>query len=376
MGTQWVPPSCSPATEGAAGMVSQPCFSRMVTQVCWEFLFFYFYFVIDGQGGLQTGVPPLPTPVQWAQRCLGDWGWCQGGCKGTVPCLWGSEREEIICGGRWRMCLELVHVCFIILPAGTSLGLCFISSMCLGFWWGWAFPGEGQGGVWVLNLGFFKTPSPRPVLTPTGKPELSRTVDSEWLSVCLQAGEQLSSRAKISLTPEHPPLGRNEKYLLLLCAELWTKVGTWSIELIQQEFNPTWTELDVTCGMRAVIENWGRRQTGRPYFKLVLIDPYNNFIQIWDSNILLTQLSCTCGILIPHCNFFLVGQSTTKPKKFGMWEKNQWNWNALSAPLAVQGGGYWYPNACPVFMMQIYSFFMKPKKLFSVLLHIHVTLLA
>lgn len=57
---RWVPPSCSPATEGAAGMVSQPCFSRMVTQVCWVFLFFYFYFVIDGQGGLQFPLcPPL-----------------------------------------------------------------------------------------------------------------------------------------------------------------------------------------------------------------------------------------------------------------------------------------------------------------------------
>lgn len=56
---------------------------------------------------------------------------------------------------------------------------------------------EGLGSVWVLSLVFFLIPSPRPVLIPTGKPELSRPVDSEWLSVCLQAGEQLSSRAKI-----------------------------------------------------------------------------------------------------------------------------------------------------------------------------------
>lgn len=70
----------------------------------------------------------------------------QGECKGTVPCLGGSEREQIIPGSRWMMSLELEHVCFIILPAGTSLGLCFMSSMCLGFWRGWGFSGVGQGG--------------------------------------------------------------------------------------------------------------------------------------------------------------------------------------------------------------------------------------
>lgn len=124
----WVPSSCSSAAEGAAGTVSQPCFGRMVIQVCWELL------SLITTVNWRLGFPLCPPLVWCLWCCLGERGWCQGECKVTVPCLWGSESEDV-CEGRWMMCLELVHVCFTILPAGTSLGLCFMSSMCLGFWW-------------------------------------------------------------------------------------------------------------------------------------------------------------------------------------------------------------------------------------------------
>lgn len=179
---------------------------------------------------------------------------------------------------------------------------------------------EGLGSVWVLSLVSFLIPSPRPVLIPTGKPELSRPVDSEWLSVCLQAGEQLSSRAKIWLTPEHLHLGKNEKYLSLLSAVTWTKVSIWIIELKQPNsvlLGQSWMWLVAW----EHLENWGRKQTGRPYFKLGLIDPYNNFIQRQDSNILLTQFYVHLASLSHIVTFSWWDKAPQNQRNLGFGEK-------------------------------------------------------
>lgn len=219
----------------------------------------------------------MGAALPWGVR-----GWCQGECKVTVPCLWGSEREESICGSRWMMCLELVWVCFIILPAGTSLGLCFTSSMCLGFWWGWGFSGEGREGLgdgwfWVLLFLwflFFLIHSPTHVLTPTGKLELSRPVDSEWLSVLFTSRWTALFQAKDLINSRTSCFG--EKWEVLVTAlnksrylKQWTKSSRNSV--LRGAGRDLWHENSH--------RKLSRKQTGRPYFILVLIDPYNNFIQ-------------------------------------------------------------------------------------------------
>lgn len=166
-------------------------------------------FILDKHGEMETKFPLCP-PKQLLLCCLcctggaalssGARGWCPTECEVNVQCFWNSDVEETICDRRWMMCLEMVCLYFIILPAGISLRLCFVNISCpfflmvLGFW----------GGVgWCLVFGcwgFFLFP-----LLAMLWHGLASQISLGWLIqngyLSLQAGEQLSSRPKIWLPP-------------------------------------------------------------------------------------------------------------------------------------------------------------------------------
>lgn len=150
--------------------VHQPCFSRMRIQVWPEI------FMLHKLGEMETEFPVCPTwqllscslcCMRGATLALGAKGWCQMECKVNVQSF-GIQMWKRLCCSKWMVCLEMVCVYFIVLPAGISHSLCFVNIMCL-------VPlvvmvpsvGRGFGVCWFV---WFFVPSPSHALTPTGKP--------------------------------------------------------------------------------------------------------------------------------------------------------------------------------------------------------------
>lgn len=92
-------------------------------------------------------------------------------CKGNVQCVWHSDVEETAHG--CQMCLAMVPMYYISLPAEISLSLCFMNIICLF---------KLQRCFFFFSLFFLLFfPSPSHALTLAGKPDLSGLVGSEQI---------------------------------------------------------------------------------------------------------------------------------------------------------------------------------------------------
>lgn len=104
----------------------RPCFGRMITQVCWECL-------SSISMGNSVSIPLLAPPNICNLCCTGEAEQEVGAksyiCKGNVQCFWHSDAEETTQG--CLMCLAMVPMYYISLPAEISLSLCFMNIICL-----------------------------------------------------------------------------------------------------------------------------------------------------------------------------------------------------------------------------------------------------